>query len=156
MEEGLQHSEAPRLIMREALLALDRGAKADGIALMRKAAEAGEYRAMTNLAYLLLQDGSVTEALDWAHRSAARVPLYANGQRVLGMVALEARLPDEALRAFERAYALEPRNLENRFNLGLALHRDVDARPHLEACVHDVALGRRARALLRRTTSGSQ
>jgi tetratricopeptide (TPR) repeat protein len=151
VEEGLRYSDEPRLIMRKALLALDRGARADGIKLMRGAAEAGEYRAMTNLAYLLLQHGSMTEALGWARRSAARVPLYANGQRVLGMVALEAKLPDEALRAFERAYALEPRRLENRFNLGLALlalHRDVDAQPHLEACLQDPMLGPRARALL--------
>ncbi len=77
--------------------------------------------------------------------------MYPNGHRVLGKVLLAAHRPDEALAAWQRAYALEPGNLANRFNLALALlalHRAADARAHLEACLADPALAPKARELL--------
>ena len=69
---------------------------------MRRAAEAGEYRAMANLALLLHDDGKLDEALTWARRSVQRAPLYASGQRARGKIALAANRADEALAAFER------------------------------------------------------
>ena len=151
VDEGLRHSQAPRLVMRKALIVLPTD-RAAGLALMREAADANEYRAMSNLALLLLADHELPTALAWARRSVTIAPLYPAGQRALGKIALEAQLPGEALVAFQHAYALEPRSLANRFNLGLALlalHRDADARPHLEACLADPQLGSRARALLK-------
>lgn len=153
VSEGLKHSRSPRLLMRKALLLLDHGDRAEGVALMRQAAEGGEFRAMTNLALLLLDAGQIDEALAWARRGATGAPLYANGQRALGKVALQAQRLDEALTAFERAYTLEPGSLSNRFNLALALialGRPEDAREHLEACLADPVLGPRARQLLAR------
>jgi len=153
VREGKTHSRAPRLVMREALLSLEVGDRATGSALMREAASAGEHRAMSNLALLLLEDGASAEALAWARRSVQEVPLYEKGQRNLGKVALAAGYPEEALVAFERAYALQPRSLPNRFNLALALiavQRNADARPHLEACLADPALRTRAQVLLQR------
>lgn len=149
-QQGLAHVRTPRLVMREALLRLGRGDRT-GMPLMREAAEGGEYRAMTNLALLLAQDGKLDEGLEWARRAVDKVPLYANGQRVRGKLALDANKPHEAVTAFERAYALEPRNLTNRYNLALGLQRvgrEAEARVHLEACLGDPVLGPRARRLL--------
>lgn len=148
---GLTHVRAPRLVMRQALLMLARGDHVQGRLLMREAAEGGEYRAMTNLALLLAQDGNHGEALQWARRSVDDVPFYANGQRALGKIALEANQPQTALSAFERAYALEPKNVTNRYNLALALirlGRPDEARVHLQACLHDPLLAARARQLM--------
>ncbi|HSD88565.1 MAG TPA: tetratricopeptide repeat protein, partial [Kofleriaceae bacterium] len=153
VSEGEKHSRSPRLLMRKALLVLDRGDRAEGMRLMQQAADGGEFRAMTNLALLLLEANEVERALGWARRGAAAAPLYANGQRALGKIALQAQRSEEALAAFERAYTLEPGVLSNRFNLALALiavGRPGDARPHLEACVADPVLGPRARQLLGR------
>jgi protein O-mannosyl-transferase len=149
--EGRKHSNEPRLLMREALLSIELGDRTYGVSLMREAATAGEYRAMTNLALLLLADGAKQEALDWARRSVQRVPSYANGQRILGKVALEVGRADEARIAFEHAFALEPHNLTNRFNLALALmalDRRAEARVHLQACLADPSLRARAQTLL--------
>ena len=148
---GLTYTSSPRLLMHEGLVAMRAGDPARARDLMTRAAEAGEPRAMSNLAKLLLDDGRVTEALGWARRATLAAPAYVNGQRIHGKVALAAKLPDEALVAFERAYAYEPQNLANRYNLALALidlHRPLEARPHLEACVNDPDLGARARAAL--------
>jgi len=137
-------------VMRKALIVLTTD-RAAGLALMRQAAEAGEYRAMSNLALLLLADHELVEALAWARKAVTLAPLYPAGQRALGKIALESQLPAEALVAFQHAYALEPNALANRFNLALALlalHRDGEARVHLEACLADPQLGPRARALL--------
>jgi tetratricopeptide (TPR) repeat protein len=150
-QEGLEHGRSPKLVLRQALLVLARGDRANGLALMREAANGGEFRSMTNLALLLSQDGNTAEALDWARRSVVLAPLYANGQRVLGKLALEANNANEALTAFERAYTLEPHNLTNRYNLALALlrlGRADEARAHLEACLADPTLAPRARPLL--------
>jgi tetratricopeptide (TPR) repeat protein len=153
VQEGKQHSREPRLLMREALFLVEAGDRAAGIALMRQAASAGEYRAMSNLALLLHADGAKEEALAWARRSVQQVPRYEQGQRTLGKIALELGRTSEALAAFERAYALQPHHLSNRYNLGLALialGRGAEARPHLEACTSDPALAAGARALLQR------
>ncbi len=77
--------------------------------------------------------------------------MYPNGHRILGKMLLAADRTDEALAEWQRAYALEPGNRENRLNLGVALvaqKRYDDARPHLVACLLDPVLGPRARALL--------
>jgi len=148
--EGLAHVRAPRLVMRQALVAIARGDRATGEALMREAA-AGEPRAMSNLALLRLEDGNPTEALALATRAAAALPLFAPAQRALGKIALAAQHPDQALPAFTRAVTLEPANLANRYNLALALialRRGAEARPHLEACLADPGLGARARSAI--------
>lgn len=149
--EGLTHSRAPRLIMRQALLVLEHGNPAEGLALMRRAAEGGEPRAMSNLALLLLEEGKLEEALRWARRSVELAPHYVNGRRLLGKIALAAGQGAEALEAFSTVYGYEPKKPANRFNLALALialRRNGEARSHLDACVADPQLGLRARALL--------
>jgi tetratricopeptide (TPR) repeat protein len=149
--EGLRQTKAPRLIMREALLALAHGTHARGVELMQRAAEAGEPRAMANLALLLLGDGHPDDALAWARKAVDAAPLYAAGHRARGKVALAAGQLDEARTAFERALALEPDSRVNKLNLGLVLAqlgRRDEARPLLEACLADPALADKARALL--------
>lgn len=148
---GVHHSSSPRLVMREALIVLEHGSRDRGVKLMRDAAQAGEPRAMTNLALLELADGQTADALAWARKGAAASPLYANGQRIHGKVALAAHEPAEALAAFRQALALEPQGAANQLNLALALielGRKPEARPYLEAVSHDPGLGPRARALL--------
>lgn len=148
---GRHQTSSPRLIMREALIVLEHGSREQGEKLMRKAAEGGEPRAMTNLALLELTDGQTAEALSWARKGAAASPLYANGQRIHGKVALAAHEPAEALAAFQQALALEPDSAANQLNLALALlelGRKAEARPYLEAVSHDPGLGARARSLL--------
>ncbi len=148
---GLKLSRHPRLLLRKALLLLANGNRPAGVSAMRDAAVAGEPRAMSNLALMLLDDHQLVEALGWARRGAAAMPMYAPANRALGRVALVAKLPDEALIAFTQTYALEPTSCMNRYNLALALlelHRSDEARVHLEACLRDPALGARARAAL--------
>jgi len=150
---GLRHSRSPRLLLRKAIMTVRFGQRPDAVRTMREAAEAGEPRAMSNLALMLLEDGQLDEALAWARRGTTALPMYAAGHRSHGKVALAARQPEEALAAFEHAYALEPRYLGNRLNLGLALSelgRNDEARQHFEACLDDPALGARARAALHR------
>ncbi|MGE5181627.1 MAG: tetratricopeptide repeat protein [Acidobacteriota bacterium] len=152
--EGLSHSRDPHLVHREALFLIARGDRATGLLRLREAAEGKAPFAMSNLALMLSADGKHDEAIDWARRATEVSPMYPNGHRVLGKVLLAAHRPDEALAAWQRAYALEPGNLANRFNLALALlalHRAADARPHLEACLADPALGTKARELLAET-----
>ncbi|HEX4452577.1 MAG TPA: hypothetical protein VH143_16985 [Kofleriaceae bacterium] len=147
---GLSRSHAPRLVMHEALIFDEDGNRSEAIATMRRAADAGEPRAMANLAKWLLDDGRVDEALRYARRASEVLPSYANGQRMHGKVALAANELDEALAAFENAYELE-RSPMNQFNLGLvlsALHRDGEARGYLEPLLLDPALAPRVRALL--------
>ena len=143
VDEGLRNSGAPRLLLRKALLVLDSGERAGGLRLMREAADAGEPRAMSNLALLLLDDHQLDEARAWASRGAAAQPMYAPGHRTHGKVALAAQAFDEAHAAFRRAYALEPANLTNRYNLGIVLAklgwRD-EARPQFAACLGDPRL----------------
>lgn len=117
VEAGLRHTNEPRLLMRKGLLLLERNGGNEGAALVEKAAEAGEYRAMANFALLRLQVGRLDDALMWARRAVATAPLYAAGQRTLGKVALAANRPEEALQAFEAAYRLEPQRPENRVNV---------------------------------------
>jgi len=148
---GLRHTSSPRLVMREALVVLEHGSRPRGVELMRKAAEAGEPRAMANLAVLELAEGQVADALQWARKGAAASPLYANGHRIHGKVALAAHEPAEALAAFQQALALEPESAANQLNVALALielGRKAEARPYLEAVSRDPGLGARARALL--------
>jgi hypothetical protein len=117
VEEGLLQTNEPRLLLRKGLLLLQRNGGNEGAALVEKAAQAGEYRAMANFALLRLQVGRIDDALMWARRAVATAPLYAAGQRALGKVALAANLPQEALTAFEAAYRLEPQRPENRVNV---------------------------------------
>ncbi len=148
--EGLAHDRAPRLVARQALIAIARGERAEGVRLMREAA-VREPRAMSNLALLLLDDGQLDEALAHATRGADAMPFYAPAHRALGKVLLAAQHPDRALVAFARALQLEPQNLANRYNRALALialHRPDEARSDLEACLGDRALGARARDAL--------
>ena len=143
LRQGARHSRSPRLLLRKALFVLRYGQRAAALEIMRQAAEAGDERAMTNLALLHLEDGRLAEAVTWSRRATEVAPLYVNGQRNRGKVALAARQPAEALDAFTRAYRLEPRKLDNRFNLALALielGRLAEARPHLEACLDNPAL----------------
>jgi tetratricopeptide (TPR) repeat protein len=149
--EGLRVAPSPVLQLREALLLREVGDAAGALVAMRAAAEAGEPKAMSNLALLELAAGDVDDALTWARRGAAAGPLRAQAQRTHGKVALAAHAQEEALAAFTRAYALEPAYLGNRFNLALALialGRGAEARPHLDACASDPALGAAARAEL--------
>lgn len=148
---GLHRTSSPRLVMREALIVLEHGERGHGEKLMRAAAQGGEPRAMANLAVLELADGQIADALVWARKGAAASPLYANGQRIHGKVALAAHEPAEALAAFQQALVLEPDSAANRFNLALALidlGRRSEARPYLEASLKDPGLAPRARALL--------
>jgi tetratricopeptide (TPR) repeat protein len=148
---GTHQAYSPRLIMREALIILEHGDRAQGEALMKRAAEGGEERAMSNYAALVLHDGNTAEALTWARKATAAAPQYVNGQRIRGKVALAAGHPDEALAAFDAVLALEPQNPANHLNAALALlalGRTAEARPHLQACLGDPRVGAQARQLL--------
>jgi len=151
VEQGLERARHPRLLLRRALLRLRSGDAVGGRAAMREAATGGEARAMSNLALLLLEDGRTDEALDWARRGAQMMDMYAPAQRALGRVALRAKRSEEALAAFERAFALDPRACTNRFNLALAeleLRRVDAARVHVEPCANDAELGAQSKAML--------
>jgi tetratricopeptide (TPR) repeat protein len=150
VDEGLRHHHAPRLLMRRALLLLDRGDRAGGLALLRQAAEEGEPRAMANLALAERAAGRRDEALRWARLGAERAPRIAHNRSVRGLAALDAGLPGEALAEFRAAHDLEP-GAESRINLAialLALGRPAEAIPHLEGAAADPAYGDRARLLL--------
>jgi tetratricopeptide (TPR) repeat protein len=139
--------------MHRALLALRRGNRTAARADMERAAIAGVPLAMTNLALLLLDDGKRDAALDWSRRAVALLPIYPNGHRVHGKVALAVGSAEEARAAFARAATLEPHNLENRFNLALALialGRHSEARAELTACLSHPVLAHRARVELAR------
>ena len=150
-DEGLSHVDAPRLWLRKGLLYVGAGDVADALPWLRRAADAGEVVAMSDLALLLERDHR-DDALAWARRAATAEPTSAHAQRTLGKIALGAGRPDEALVAFGHAYERAPLDIANRFNLALALlalHRDAEARPHLEACLAGPPeLAGRARALL--------
>jgi hypothetical protein len=149
--EGLQHAPSPRLELRHALLLLSRSRRAEAMPILERAARGGEPRAMEDLALLELEDGRLEDALVWAARAGAAAPLSASAQRAHGKVALAGGRAAEALAAFVAAYGLEPQNLANRYNLALALialHRNAEARPHLEACLADAAWHDRAAAMM--------
>jgi tetratricopeptide (TPR) repeat protein len=151
--EGLRRAPSPRLELRQALLLVARGRRAEAMPILERAARGGEPRAMTDLALLELDAGRLDDALAWSARAAAAAPLTASAQRAHGKVALAAGRPGEALPAFVAAYQLEPQNLGNRYNLALALialDRAAEARPHLAACLADAALHDRAAAALSR------
>ena len=149
---GLAHARTPRLVMHEALLLDEDGRHADAMAAMREAADGGDPRAMANLAKWLLDAGRVDDALGYARRATEAMPSYANGLRIHGKVALAANLPDEALAAFERAYAIERSHIDA-LDVGVALvalRRVDDARRYLEPLLLDPGFAPRARALLGR------
>jgi protein O-mannosyl-transferase len=151
--EGLQHAPSPRLELRQALLLLMQGRRAEAGPILERAARGGEPRAMENLALLLLEAGRTDEAQGWAARAAAAAPFTASAQRAHGKIALAGGRAADALAAFTAAYRLEPQNLGNRYNLALALialHRGAEARAHLEACLADATLHDRAAAALSR------
>jgi hypothetical protein len=121
--EGLAAGAAPasELQLRDALLLRELGDAPGALAAMRAAATGGEPIAMSDLALLELRAGPpLDDALAWSRRGAEASPLRAQAHRAHGQVALAAHLPTEALAAFERAYALEPDNAANQYNLALA------------------------------------
>lgn len=149
---GLARTSDRRLLLRRALLLARRGDTAEARAWMLRAADAGEPIAMTNLALMLADAGDPATALDWARKAVAAAPLYVNGHRILGKIALAQRLPAEANAAFALALALEPTST-NRYNLALALAalgRTAEAREELEVTARDPAFTARARAELAR------
>ncbi len=151
-EHGLGETTSPRLRHRYALLLAERGEPVRALVEMRAAADGGDYRAMSDLALWLSNQGGNAEALAWARRATAAAPDYVNGQRLHGKIALAAHAPAEALAAFEVANGLEPDNLANRFNLALALlalGRTADAKVHLDAASADPALAPRVREIER-------
>ncbi len=153
LREGLQRARGPRLLMRKALLLAKRGIRADALVAMREAADAGEPRAMANLALMLFEDGKRDEALQWAKRSVEIAPLYAKGWKTIGGIYLTMNKPAEALVALEKAHKIWPLDLKTRHDLGLTLMklgRFAEARAHLEACILDPEVGRQARLLLSR------
>ena len=111
-EHGLRESASPRLRHRYALLLAERGEPDRALVEMRAAADGGDYRAMSDLALWLSNEGNA-EALAWARRATAAAPEYdQRPTRLHGKIALlAAHEPAEALAAFEVAYALEPDNL---------------------------------------------
>lgn len=148
--EGLRHTSSPRLLNRQAMLMLDRGDRAAGLPILRQAAEAGEGRAMANLALIELEAGHLDEATAWARRGAQRDPYLAHTRRICGRVALTAGRLDEALAEFSAALRLEV-TAANRINLALALlalRRPAEAIPYLEAAAGDAVHGAGARRLL--------
>jgi protein O-mannosyl-transferase len=147
--EGLRHRHSPRLVLRRAMLLLERGDRTAGLPLLRQAAEEGEPRAMANLALAEREAGHLDEALRWARLGAARAPRLAHTRRARGLAALDARHDDEALAELRAANDLEP-SATNRINLGLALlvvGRPADALHYLEASTGDPIYGARARQL---------
>lgn len=149
--KGLRHSRSPRLLFRKALQLLMHGQRAAAIDAMRAAADAGEPRAMSNLAFLLLEDGKADLALVWGRRAVEEAPMYGKAYRNLGAAALAAKHPQEAYDAFVRAYELWPYDVSNRYNVAASLvelRRFPEARVHLEACLDDPVTGPKARALL--------
>jgi len=151
--EAMEHTSLPRLRMQHALLLLGRGERKAAMDDMRIAAEAGYPIAMSNLALLLLEDGAPEAALAFARRGAALSPIHAQSQRTHGKVALANGQFEEARGAFERAYQFEPTNLDNRFNLGMALAgvgRIDEARREFDACLASPKLAALARAQLAR------
>jgi tetratricopeptide (TPR) repeat protein len=148
--EGLRHTSSPRLLHRRAMLMLERGDRAGGLAVLQTAAEAGEPRAMANLALLELEAGRPGDATAWARRGAAKEPFLAHTRRTAGKVALAAGRPGEALAEFRAALDLEA-GAANRINLALALlglRRPAEAIPLLEAAAGDPVYGGRARRVL--------
>ena len=148
---GLKLSRAPRLLLRKALILIEHGYRRDGLRAMRDAAEAGEARAMSNLALLLLEVGQNNEAIEWSRRGAVAMPMYAPAMRALGRVALATGNTAEALTAFTRTFALEPRSCTNRYNLALAQIASgitTEARELIRDCAGNFVLGERVRAML--------
>jgi len=148
--EGLTRAPSPRLLLRQALLLLERGDRAAALPVLRRAAEGGEARAMANLALIERAAGRPGEALRWGRRAAEEAPHLPHARRVRGLAALDAGLHDEALAEFRAANAFEP-NAANRINVAialLALRRPAEAVPLLEASVGDPEYGERARRLL--------
>ena len=148
--EGLRHTSSPRLLHRQAMLLLERGDRAAGLPILRRAADAGDARAMANLALLDLEAGRLDEATAWSRRGAERDPYLAHTRRIRGRVALTAGRLDEALAEFRAALGLEA-SAANRLNLALALlalRRPAEAIPYLEAAAGDPVYGAGARRLL--------
>lgn len=151
VDRGLARTRHSRLLLRSALLRLERGDRSGGRARMREAAVAGDGRAMSNHALLLLEDGEIDDALTWARRGVAAMNMYAPALRALGRVALAAKNMEEARSAFRLAFELEPRACTNRFNLALTeleLQRPEAAREYVAPCARDPKLGTQSRAML--------
>lgn len=155
VDDCLTRGSSWRLVLRKALLLVAQKKRGEAIALLRTIADAYP-RAMADLAVLLDKEGEHVEALAWGRRVATAAPWYANGHRIHGKLALTARYGEEALAAFERAYALDPRDPANTYNLALgllAVGRDAEAYGYLFVCGQDPDLGatcRKTYALARR------
>jgi len=150
---GLARTSSPRLALRKAMLLVRSGDHVNSRVWMQRAAEGGEPTAMSNLALMLHDGNDAVGALTWARKAVATSPLYAQGYRVLGKIALEWREHDEARVAFTRAIELEPVNLENRYNLGLvlvALGRLDEARAQFTRCLASPRIAPLARQQLAR------
>lgn len=152
--EGLAQVGTPRgharLLLRQAMLRLERGDRAGGLPILRRAAEGGEPRAMANLALVELEAGRTVEALAWARRGAEADPTLAHTRRAHGRAALASGRYEEALAEFRAAYTREA-SAGNRINVALALialERPAEAVPLLEAALADREHGARARMLL--------
>jgi hypothetical protein len=151
VDEGLRHSQHPRLLLRRALLLAAHGDRDAARTAMRAAADAGEPRAMSNLALMLLPDHDrLDEALAFARRGAAASPVYEPGHRAHGSVALAAKRYPEARAAFVRAFELVP-SCVNAYNLAvteLELGELARAHAHLTPCERDPVLAPRVAAAL--------
>lgn len=125
-----------RVLMRRAFVQLRRGDRAGAVETLRRAVSlTDDDRVRSNLALLLLRDGQLEEALELARAAVARRPFHAHNQRVLGLVALEARHLEEAERAFTEALRYEPNNPQNWQNMAAlraAQGREGEAREILE------------------------
>jgi tetratricopeptide (TPR) repeat protein len=150
---GLVWAPTPRLRLRDALLRLEAGDRAGGLAAMRQAAEAGEPRAMANLAVAELEAGRRDAARSWARRGAAAAPRLAHTRRVAGRVALETGQLAEAHAELSAALRLErsAANLVNLATVLVALDRPAAALPYLAEVAGapgaEPALRARARAV---------
>lgn len=146
----LERSRSPRLVLRKALLLVAQQKRAEGIALLRTIADT-DPRAMADLAVLLDKEGAKAEGLEASRKVVISAPAYAHGHRIHGKLARAAGADAEALAAFERAYALDPRDPANEYNLALGLlsmHRRAEAYGHLVACSLDPVYGQACRGTL--------
>ncbi|HEY4177017.1 MAG TPA: hypothetical protein VGM90_09310 [Kofleriaceae bacterium] len=149
--DGLAHVRTGRLLMRGALLRIAHGDSEGGLAMMRDASDAGEARAMANLALLLLPTDP-SSALTWARRAAQLMPMYAPARRAAGKVELATGHAAAAEPEFRRAHELEP-SCTNAYNLALALlemKRTDEAHALLVPCRGDRVVGAQVEAALHR------
>lgn len=153
VDECLERTRSPRLVLRKAVLLAAHKKFAEAIALMHAVASPAYPQAMMDIALLLDAAKRKPEALALAREVTRDAPRYAAGHRSHGKIAFNMGLYDEARGEFERAFELDPRDAVNRYNLGLALGktgRPWDAYAHFAACSIDPSIGGKCRAMLPR------